>query len=173
MKISAVKTCKRTARPFGANRASCELVRVIRDGPAPEANKREFFHELMDWMCKKTMIGSNGAKRFVDYDRLREHVMRWNPALLSNSPLEEPIDMAIVRWWVRVSLDTDHDTEAQQAEDLLTDYVSRLRPVLSAIMKKKVARTKPSRGLNRSSTIFRRLNKRRQTHTWCHFSMTA
>lgn len=109
-----------------------ELAAVIRNGAAPDANKGAFFHELMDWIARVCREGDDWETWSeplrlclfspAHYERLREHMLQWEPTLVSDSLTEEPVATELVRWWVRSSLDTDHETEAQQAEAKLTAF---------------------------------------------------
>lgn len=109
-----------------------ELAEVIRNGAAPDANKSTFFHELMDWIagvCREDGDWVRWSEPLrlclfspAHYERLREHMMRLEPAVVSNSLAEEPVATDLVRWWVRASLDTDHEMEANQAEARLTAF---------------------------------------------------
>lgn len=111
---------------------SDELAWAIRNGAAPDANKSAFFHDLMEWIAAVCQEDDDWARWSeplrlclfspAHYERLREHMMRLEPALVSNSLAEEPLATELVRWWVRASLDTDHETEAKQAEARLTDF---------------------------------------------------
>ena len=109
-----------------------ELAAVIRNGPAPAANKSAFFQELMDWIagiCEEDDDWSIWREPLrsclfspAHYERLREHVVRLEPALLSNSPAEKPVDPKLLRWWVQASLDSGHEAEALQTEANLTAF---------------------------------------------------
>lgn len=108
------------------------LFAAIKNGAAPAANQSEFFHDLMDWIagiCTEDGDWATWREPLrlclfspAHYERLQAHLSRWEPAFLSKSPPEEPVDPDLVRWWVQASLDTGHEAEAKQAEAQLTAF---------------------------------------------------
>lgn len=109
-----------------------ELAAVIRNGSAPDLSKSAFFQELMDWIAGISEEHDDWSRwreplrsclfTPAHYERLREHVVRLEPALMSKRPAEKPVDTKLLRWWVQASLDSGYEAEALQAEANLTAF---------------------------------------------------
>lgn len=107
------------------------LTEAIRNSAASDANKDAFFLQLMDWITE--WADSEDWEKWAEplrsclvspahFDRLREHITRFAPELVSHGPDETPIKIPLWQWWVQANLDADHETEALEVEARLPKF---------------------------------------------------
>ncbi len=101
------------------------LTEAIRNSAASDANKGAFFLELMDWITAN--VDSENWEKWTEplrsclftpahFDRLREHIARLAPELLSSGAEVAPGKIPLWEWWVQANLDANRETEALEAE---------------------------------------------------------